>query len=391
MVGTRHLVRACAAAAAVALLAGCGGGDEPERRASLAPPAAKSPPAGAQFGRNVARVPGIHSADVAGAAIMAAFPQERGVHPGGLVLVPKESWRELILAAQFAADPVDAAVIPIERDYLPTAAVDLAYRLKPTGFRKAKGLEALILGEVGDDVLLDLQDAELKLSQLKDMSAPELSAELVPYRSGFAGRHTSSILIVSSRDEDRDYALPAAAWSAFAGDTIAFVDGDEIPKATRDILVQREKLRLEKPTMYVVGPESVVSERVYRDLGAYGKVKRVAGRDAPETAVALARYRDRATGFGWGMLAGPASVSLVNPRDWANGVGAMTFAARGPSAPLLLTGEDGSLPRSVRSYLQELRGREPNQLFAFGDEKSLSTPLLSELDALLEKGLRDAA
>jgi hypothetical protein len=394
MVGKRQMARAFAGAALAALAVGAGacvGGDGPVPRATPGPPAAKSPPAGSQFGRNVARIPGIHPADVAGAAIMAAFPQERGARPGGLVLVRKDSWRELVLAAQFAADPVDAAILPIERDYLPTAAVDLAYRLKPKGFRKAKGLEALILGEVGDDVLLDLQDAQLKLSQLKDLSAPELSAELVPYRSGFAGRHTGSILVVSAADEDRDYALPAAAWSAFSGDTIVFADGDGIPKATRDVLVQRRKLRLEKPTMYVIGPKSVVSDEVYRELGAYGKVRRVAGRDAPETAVALARYRDRSTGFGWGMVEGPASLGLVNPRDWANGVGAFTFAARGPRSPLLLTGEDGALPPAVRSYLRELRGDEPNQLFAFGSDKSLPTPLLSQLDRLLGKGAPDAS
>lgn len=392
MVRTRDLACACAAVVLAVAASACGGGEDPEPRASLTPPAAKSPPAGAQFGRNVARVPGIHPADVAGAAIMAAFPEERGVRPGGLVLARKDSWRELVLAAQFAAAPVGAAILPIERDYLPTAAVDLAYRLKPTGFRKAKGLEALILGEVGDDVLLDLQDAKLKQSQLKGMSAPDLSAELVPYRSGFAGRHTSSILVVSARDADRDYALPAAAWSAFSGDTIAFVEGDRIPKATRDLLVQRRKLRLEKPTLYVIGPESAVSDRIQRGLRAYGKVRRVAGRDAPGTAVALARYRDRSTGFGWGMVAGPASFALVNPRDWANGVGALSFAARGPRAPLLLTDEGAELPASLRTYLRELRGERPNHLFAFGSDKSLPTPLLSELDALLEpKGAGDEA
>jgi hypothetical protein len=325
---------------------------------------------------------------------MAAFPAERGARPGGLVLVEKGAWRELVLAAQFAGDPVNAAVLPIERDYLPMAAADLVHRLKPTGFRKAKGLEALILGPAGEDVLVDLQDAELKMSQLKGMPAPKLAAELVPYRSGFAGRHTSSILIVSARDQDRDYALPAAAWSAFSGDTIAFVDGDEVPQATRDLLVQREKLRLEKPTMYVIGPESVVSRKVVAELDRYGTVKRVAGSDAAETAVAVARYRDKSTGFGWGQYRGPGSVALVNPRDWANGVGAWSFAAHGPRAPLLLTGADGRLPASVRSYLRELRGAEASQGFAFGSEKSLATPVLAELDALLQpagEGKRDAA
>ena len=380
-------MRACAATAlaATAVAAGaCGGEDAPERRTPATPPAAKSPPAGSEFGRNVARVPGISSTDVAGAAVMAAYPPERGQRPRGFVLVQKGAWRELVLAAQFAADPVNAAVLPIERDYLPTAAVDLVYRFKPRGFPKAKGLQALILGPAGDDVLADLQDAGLKMSQLKGMSAPKLSAELVPYRSGFAGRHSSSILIVSARDSDRDYALPAAAWSAFSGDTVAFVEGDEIPKATRDLLVQRKKLRLEEPTMYVIGPESAVSKDVARELDAFGTVKRVAGRDAAETAVAVARYRDRSTGFGWGQVDGPGSLSLVNPRDWGNGVAALAYAARGPRAPLLFTEPDGTLPRSVRTYLRELRGDDPSQAFALGGEKSIATPLLTELDGLLE-------
>src|SRR5918999_385084 len=110
------------------------------------------------------------------AVAMAAYPAERGVRPGGFVLVEKGAWRELALAAQFAADPVNAAVLPIEREYLPTAAVDLVYRMKPKGFPKAKGLQALILGPAGDDVLTDLQDAGLKMSQLEGRRAPKLSA-----------------------------------------------------------------------------------------------------------------------------------------------------------------------------------------------------------------------
>ncbi|HEX8084724.1 MAG TPA: cell wall-binding repeat-containing protein [Solirubrobacteraceae bacterium] len=388
MAGGRQTICACALALALAA-AGCGGGDE-KPAAPKPPSAAKTPPEGGQFGRSAARIPGLSAADVAGAAVMAAYPPEEGKRPRGFVLVEKGSWREIVLAAQFAADPVNAAVLPIEREYLPTAAVDLVYRLKPTGFPKAKGLQALILGAAGDDVLADLQDAGLKMSQLKGIAPAKLSAELVPYRSGFAGRHTSSILIVSSRGEHRDYALPAAAWSAFSGDTVAFVDGDEIPDATRHILVQREKLRLEKPTMYVIGPESVIPRRVVEELEPYGEVKRVAGRDAPETAVAVARFRDRSTGFGWGQYKGPGSVSLVNPRDWANAVGALSFAARGPRAPLLLTDANGRLPSSVRTYLRELRGDEASQGFAFGDESSIATPLLTELDGLLQPGGSDA-
>src|SRR3712207_137641 len=105
----------------------------------------------------------------------------------------------------------------------------------------------------------------------------------------------------------------------------------------------------------------------------------------------MARYRDRSTGFGWGQYEGPGSVALVNPRDWANAVGAWTFAAQGPRAPVLLTDENGALPASVRRYLAELRSRDASQGFAFGDEKSIATPILSELDELLQPGRRKGA
>src|SRR4029079_16439765 len=116
------------------------------------------------------------------------------------------------------------------------------------------------------------------------------------------------------------------------------------PEAARRVVAQREKLTLERPTMFVVGPEKVVSDAVVQQLSAYGEVKRVSGESPVENAIALARYRDPETQFGWGMKKGQANVSLVNTDQWANAIGAFTFAAKGPQAPLLLTDSSEHLP-----------------------------------------------
>ncbi len=378
-------------AAAALLAAGCGSAsDAGSRRApqQTAQDPSRLPPAGAQFGRNVVRVPGLSPADVAGAAALAAYPPDRGVRPTGLVLTQDTAWRELLVSAQLAAAPVNAAILPIKRDYLPTATSDLVGRLHPTGFKKAHGLQALVLGAAGRDVFADLQDAGLKLSQLKAASSDRLAEKLVPYRAGFAGHISSTIVIASSADPA--YALPAAAWSAFSGDTVALVGRRSIPASTRRVLAQRPKLRLEKPTMYVVAPPSVVSARVADQLRAYGTVKRIAGRTPAEVSVALARYRDARTGFGWGVRHAPASVSLVDARDWADGAGALMFAARGPRAPVLVLDRPDALPPAIERYIADLSGSEPSQAFAFGGERAIATSVLAKLDALLAAGATGA-
>lgn len=371
------------AVAALALLPGCGGGDDGGNPgpASTTPLGAAPPASPPEVGRNVARVGGLSPSDVAAGAILAAYAPEAYEPPKGWVLVPHDRWQEALLAAQFAARPVSGAILPIEKEFLPTASVDLLFRLRPPGFPKGKGLQVLILGQVGKDIFIDLQDQDLQPAQLK---APplKLAADLVPFRGGWAGKYSDTIVVASA--EARDYALPAAAWSAYSGDTLAFVFRDRVPATTAGVLKQRQELRLTKPTIYVVGPPKVIPDAIVSRLRPFGKVRRIAGDTAAETAVAFARYRDPETAFGWGVKRGPASVSLVNAKDWGNAMGAFTFAAAGPQAPLLLTTSAGELPRPVVEYLRDLRGDEPNQGFVFGNEQSIASPAVKQLDKLLE-------
>jgi hypothetical protein len=371
--GPRRAI-ALAAAVVLAFAAGCGGGNE---RKSQAP---AQRPAEPDTGRNVARIAGKSPADVASAAVLALYP-DRSHQPRGLVLTPQDDWRQAVVAAQFAAAPVGGAILPTAGDYLPAGPSDLVARLNPSGFPRAKGLEALVLGRAGADVLGELQGASLHLTQLKARTPEELAFKTVPFRGGWA--HTYSDVVVAVSSQARDYALPAAAWSAYSGDTVAFVTRSGVPAATRETLVQRRKLRLQKPAIYVIAPPNVIPGRVVKQLSAYGRVKRVAGDTPAATAVALARYKDRKTGFGWGLDAGPANVSLVNVNAWGNAFGALAFAAAGPRAPLLLTDSAASLPPVVVRYLRRLRNRSPNQGFAFGDPASIGPGEIGQLDKVL--------
>src|SRR4051794_20891451 len=215
MTGFVRTVRAVMAAALVAgspiLVAGCGGKHGGGARTGSIG-AAKAIPV--EVGRNAARVPGISAPDVASAAALSEYSD--GPRPAGWILVPSGNWQNAVLAAQFAAKPVLAGILPIKRDYLPTGPADVLGRVRATGFPKAGGLRAVVLGHAGSDVFIDLQDLGLKLTELSDPDPAKLAAKLVPFRGGWARSYSSSVVIVSSDAAARDYALPAAAWSAYS-------------------------------------------------------------------------------------------------------------------------------------------------------------------------------
>jgi hypothetical protein len=338
------------------------------------------------FGRNVVRVPGRSAADVAAAAAFANYSRSDAPALGGWVLLDaSRGWPEVVLAAQFAANPVDGGLLLTNRDYLPLPTADVLRRKRPDGFPNSTGIQGLILGKPGQEVFVSLHDLGLKLSQLNSSSAAGLAFKLVPYRGGFAKAYSSNVVVVSK--EARDFALPAGAWSAFSGDSVALVGHDSVPGSTATLLAQRQKLRAEKPTIYVVGPTSVISSSVEQQLGAYGKVVRVAGASADRSPVQAAidfdRFHDPKTGFGWGLVRGPASVTLIDRFHWGDATGAFNFAGAGPRAPLLLT-EGAQLPVAVASYLRQLQTPVAGHGFVMGDSGHVPDAVLSELDPLLE-------
>ncbi|MDX6652184.1 MAG: hypothetical protein QOJ38_965 [Solirubrobacterales bacterium] len=359
-------------------IAGCGGGGGHKQTPIV--PGGNAEPGSPEFGENVARVPGISTTDVAAAAILAAYPPGQA-SPTGWILYPGDDWRRGALGAQFVGKPIGGALLPTGKDFLPPAAADLITRYSPGGFPRGQGLQTLILGSGGEEVVAALQRQNIKLSQLSAPSPAKLAADLVPYRGGWAQRYSNNIVIVSQTADE--YGLPAAAWSAFSGDTLTFVDRNSVPADTKALLVQRQKLRIDKPAIYLIGPKSVISTSVESELGKYGTVKRIAGIDAADTAVHLAEYKDSKTGFGWGLKKGAANVSFVNRQNLGDASGAINLAGSGPRAAMLLIDNSASLPGTVRSYLARLKNPKGNQGFVMGDPRSISSPLFAQIDALL--------
>jgi hypothetical protein len=179
--------------------------------------------------------------------------------------------------------------------------------------------------------------------------------------------------------------MPAAGWAAKSGDPVFFVHKDSVPAATA-----RALKRHQRPSIYVLGPSSVISDAVLGKLGKLGDVKRIAGPTAVENAIAFARYTDG--NFGWGVRDpghGLVFANLDRPQD--AGAGA-ALAASGTYGPLLLLDSPNRLVPSLENYLLDIQPGyrfDPvrgvyNHAWLMGDESAISVDLQARIDQLME-------
>ena len=178
--------------------------------------------------------------------------------------------------------------------------------------------------------------------------------------------------------------MPAAAWAAKSGDPMLFVQRDRVPPETSAALRTHRQ-----PRIYVLGPSSVISPAVTRQLRRLGTVKRVGERQPVTNAIAFARYVDGA--FGWGDRRPGPRPGLRRRQDPLVAAAAAPLSASGTYGPLLLTGGD-ALPRPLEQFLLDIQPgfeRDPvrgvyNHGWIVGDERAISLAAQARLDALLE-------
>ena len=210
-----------------------------------------------------------------------------------------------------------------------------------------------------------------------------LAARIDAYQARIAGRWSNAVVIASS--ESAEMAMPAAAWAAKSGDSILFSGRDKLPAATAAAVKAHGK-----PKIYILGPSSVISENVARELAALGQVTRVGARPASANAIAFARFSDG--DFGWGIIDPGHGLVLTNVGAPLTAGAAAPLSASGSYGPLLLTGRDGSLPPDVANYLRDIRpgySSDPvrgvyNHAWIIGDPTAVSDRAQATIDSLLE-------
>lgn len=369
------------------LAAGCGKDSKPEVKAVTFPtvgPSGQKEEAVAELGfpvfatKNTTRIGGADPIADAAAAARAVFPSVTPEdRPEAVALVNVADWRTAIAASVLMSDPIRAPMLMSDGEQMPPATQAALDSLSPTGSEAAGGAQVIRVGAVA-------RPDGLKTTDLVGKDPAELARAIDAFQASARGASSNSVLIVSA--DEPAFAMPAAAWAAKSGDPILFTGRDALPESTRVALEAHRR-----PRIYVLGPSSVISPAVTRDLRKLGTVIRV-GDQAPESnAVAFAKYAD-SSGFGWGVIDPGHGLTFVDPRRPADAGAASPLSASGKWGPMLVMNDDGSLPTAVRDYLLDIQpGYRDNptrgvynHAWIVGDDKAVTVAAQAEIDALLE-------
>lgn len=381
----------------VAAIVGSSGGGSDESATTApapAPPAAKETSSGeeapsAQTAEtlgypsfatgNTTRVGGSDATATAAGVALAVFPSTTAAQqPAAVTLVSEEDWAGAIAASVLMAPPLRAPLLFSGVEELPEASAEALAALQPGGAKETGGASYFAVGAV------TLPDGAGKVTRIDSGDAASTAAQIATLRDRLFGGPPRAIVVASSSSPD--VAMPAAAWAARSGDPVLYAETDRLPQPTEAALKQHPKV-----PVYVLGPPAAISTKVVAQIEKVSRrVKRVAGKDAVGTALALARYSEGE--FGWGVNDPGHGFVLARSDAPLDAAAAAALSASGTWGPLLLTDDAGRLPSEVRSYLLDVKpGYTTNPTRAFynhvwviGDQEAIDVNQQAEVNELAE-------
>ena len=328
--------------------------------------------------RNTTRVGGPDAATDAAAIALATHPPSSAADPvEAAILVGSDDWQAGIAASVLAGPPVRAAVLIGDEGGVPAVTADALAKLNPRGGSGPADAAVYTVGDVAPP--------EGYVTQSLPGGNPAEAANAIDQlRQGLLKSDPGHILIASS--EQAPYAMPAAAWAARSGDPVLFTGREELPEATAEALGRHRGVPI-----YVLGPESVITEEVVRQIErASPSVQRVGEQGPAANSIAFARYADAS--FGWNINDPGHGLVLAAASRPGDAGAAAPLSASGKWGPLLVVEDAGTLSPELRSFLLDIKpGFEDdptravyNHVWLIGDSSALGARLQAEVDELVE-------
>jgi Cell wall binding domain 2 (CWB2) len=335
--------------------------------------------------KNTTRVGGDDAiADAAGVAL-ATFPSAGGVEgPAAVTLVPSSDWAAGIAASVLVSDPIRAPVLIGERDGVPDQTQTAIDALEPRGSPETSDAQAFRIGDVR-------APSELRTVAVSGDDPAKLADSIDRLRQRLSDSDPQHVVLVSA--DDPAFAMPAAAWAARSGDPVLFVERDAVPEATEEALKRHRNT-----PAFVLGPESVISDKVVEELNKLvPSAQRISGQDPVTNAIAFARAD--AGGFGWNLTDPGHGLVIANASEPLAAAAASPLSASGKWGPLLLTEDAEEVPAALRGFLLDIKPgylNDPTRAFynhawLIGDSRALSVGFQAQVDDALELAQIQAA
>jgi putative cell wall-binding protein len=329
----------------------------------------------------------------AAAVALAAYPGlTPATRPPIVVVVDDNDWPAALASSVLTGAPLRAPLLYSEGSTLPQASSMALQAMQPTG---TDALGPSPSGPAGRAQVLRIGNTVTPdgyVTRSIAAAEPAVLAVAIERLSSLLDGHSPHDLIVTAANGPPAMTMPAAGLSAQTGAPILFVQHSRIPAATA-----AELARLTGVSIYVVGPRTVVSERVVRELRRFGSVRRIDGPTPAANAIAVARFSSGS--FGWGVLEPGHGLVFASSSRPLDAPAAAPLSARGDYGPLLLLESAEGLSSELSNYLSDLQPGSPasgpvhgvyNRGWLIGDETAISAITQARLDTLLEISSRAA-
>ncbi|WP_405176548.1 cell wall-binding repeat-containing protein [Paenibacillus sp. FSL H8-0261] len=311
--------------------------------------------------------------------------QTKNNRPSSVVLTDVSNWQIAAVSADLIHHPNNGPILFTTKEGVPEATLAELKRLNPLGAEGNNGVQVVLVGPMASNVEEQLKTLDLKVDRIEGDEPAAIAQAIDTYYTKASGELPKAV-IVGSMDSP-EYTLPAVNWIAHMPEPLLYVTKDEIPDPTVNALKERGG----SATIYILGPEKVVSTAVEKQLQEFGTVTRIAGKDIYENSIAFATFKDASNGFGWGITTPGHNLSLLTTDSTMLAIAAAPFSHLGKHAPLIFTEKDG-LPDSVMEYMMTLQPKfqdSPaegpyNHAWLTGDINVIKESAQSEIDDMLE-------
>jgi hypothetical protein len=342
--------------------------------------------AGGLSTKNTTRIGGAKSEIDAAAVAVAVYPGlTTATRPQAVVLVDGGYWPAALAASVLAGAPLNAPLLYGEGSTLPEASARALRVLAPTGATALGRAQVIRIGDTAAPPGYLTRSVAGRDPATLAVAIEQLSSALRP--------RASRKLIVTAADAAPAMTMPAAGLSAQTGAPILFVERSTVPRATA-----AELGRLRKSSIYLIGPSTVVSDSVARELERFGSVTRIAGATPASNAIAVARFTDGS--FGWGVVEPGHGLVFASASRPFDAPAAAPLSATGDYGPLLLLEGPLGVSAELSGYLSDLQPGSPpsgpvhgvyNHGWLIGDERAIDATTQAQLDSILQISSRAAA
>lgn len=331
-------------------------------------------------------------------AVYAATREDNAA--GAIMLVPQDEATAFTAMHRITHMPVNAPLLYLngEGEISPKTFQEMR-RLRPDGVMQDGQKQVYAVNVPEGEIKRIEDDLNYKVRRFNEPDPVELAELLDRWQAALKSDHPDEVIISALDHPDGiKHGMGAMGWNAHMGRGFAWVYRDSVPEATRKILKRRYGRH--GSYMYLTGGPDVISDKVAEELGEYGHVRRVAGKNVYASNAVNAGYKDYGRNFGWawgwtprqfgwGIAQAGHNYIFSNADNVLGTIPAVVLGHMGKHGPVLLV-DDDELPPSVADYLEMVKPFRTNPQetilnfgWIIGDDSEISGDLQKEIDRYL--------